>query len=158
MCLLELFERIAKFMNKWGLIYCSIWGIPYKEGCRRWMELKFTRYIDVLVNNNIVELAVNYNMVLFVLLGCVLGWGIGNALSPYEDDSAIQLVISLSAVFTSLMCFIIFAQPLMVCVDTYFVSFAEDPGRLQTTDPHLYETMCNTYRLCLGNVTPHTPL
>lgn len=135
-------EMFMKWLNRYALIYCATFGIPYKEGCRRWMELSFKRFVNVIVDSSIIEMTVSVNMLMFVTISAVL-----SALIGYLIGSTIGAVIGglCGFIFTFLI-FKFTTGPLEVYPDTIFVCFAEDPNRLRTFAPDLYSRIDDVYR------------
>ena len=146
LCLLNIFESLALFLNRYGLIYCSIYGIPYTEGCRRWTELKFTRFIDVLFSSSVVDTSLTYNMLAFTFVSGVVGAWVAQLQNSATWNT---VLVTLTAVVMSLVFFCLVEKPFMVSVDTYLVAFAEDPERLRQTDPELFTKFENAYHSAL---------
>lgn len=147
MCILHVLESVALFLNRYGLIYCSVYGVPYTEGCRRWMELKYTRFIDVLFSSSVVDTALVYNMLAFMIVSGVAGAVLGKLQTG--KGSGYTLVVIVTAVVMSMVFFCLVEKPFMVSVDTYLIAFAEDPERLWHTDPQLYGQFESAYRRAL---------
>lgn len=45
LCLLSILECIFKFISHYGLIYCSLFGVPFFEGSRRFLELNHKKLL-----------------------------------------------------------------------------------------------------------------
>jgi hypothetical protein len=144
LCLLSLLEGIAKFMSRYALIYCSVWGVPYREGCRRWAELECTKFIDVLIDGSIIRNAIGMNGIVWLIGTGFVAWALAGA-----ADAAAQAVVVVAVVIAGLMWFIV-TEPIQVMVDTLFVCFAEEPERLRVTDPALFDRLEAGYREWLG--------
>jgi len=142
-CILACIEAFVKWMNRYALIYCAVYGVPFSEGCRRWMELSFRRFIDVLIAGNVVADSLFYNLFVFTIVGGVGGYYFGAFL--YGKGSVGSIVVPIVASLVSLCFFVVLQQPLMTMADTLFVCFAEAPERLNTSATELYDLMAEQY-------------
>jgi hypothetical protein len=71
LCILNCIEACVKWTNRYTLIYCAIFGVPFKEGCRRWAELSVKKFADVVVTGCVIHQAIGINH-----LTCRVGAGI----------------------------------------------------------------------------------
>jgi hypothetical protein len=140
---LALLESIVHFMSRYALIYCSVFGVPYAEGCRRWAELSCTKFIDVLIKGDIVGTSIMMNMLVFLIGTGLLAYFVGGLL--FVQREIIGFLVGV-AVLLGFVLFLVFMQPITVMTDTIFVCFAEDPERLRATDPELFDRLEGTYR------------
>ena len=145
MCCISCLEVFVKWMSHYALIYCAVFGVPYKEGCRRWAELSCKKFVDVLIEGCVISNSLSYNFFLFTIGGALIGYGIG-AIWGYL--SAV-LVCVFTLIFV-LCIFIIFEQPILTITDTLFVCFAEAPEKLHTSAAELYNDFTELYNLSLG--------
>ena len=145
MCFISCLEVFTRWMNHYALIYCAVFGVPFKEGCRRWAELSCKKFVDVMIEGCVISNCLSYNFFLFTLGGALLGYGIG-AIWGYL--SAV-LVCVFTMIFV-LCIFTIFEQPILTITDTLFVCFAEAPEKLHTSASELYNDFTQLYNLSLG--------
>lgn len=152
LCFLEIAYAMVKFMSRYGLIYCAIYGIPYNEGCRRWVELRFTKYIDVIITDNIVGTCMMFNMMVFSAGSGFLGLWIGGLM--FQEQVA-RIITAVSSLIAALILFVLFEQPFTVMMDTWLLAFVEEPERMKATDPELYEKLVLTYEAGLSRRVSH---
>ena len=141
--ILKLIESIFKFITQFALIYCATFGIPFKEGCRRFLELMAHRFINVIANRCIVSNVMSINQVTMAVLGGIAGFGVSILLIKYN----LYLIILL-AVLSFFLTFIIWEvikSPLVTLTDTLLVCFFEAPENLKTTGYELYELLEKYY-------------
>ena len=141
-CIIQCIEYIIRWMNKYGLIYCAIFGVPYTEGCRRYMELSCKKFCDVIMRSCIISNAISYNLIVFVAGAAVLGYAVGYWV--YDDTLSEIYICSLTCIFAFII-FDLIAGPLEVIPDSILVCFVEDPSRLKTTAYELYEVINEQY-------------
>lgn len=151
MCILNILEACVRWITRYALIYCAIYGVPFKEGCRRWAELSCKRFCDVLIEGCVISQVLTYNFFVFVIGAALIGLGVGYLAFP-DNDTAKIFVPCFTAIF---MCciFLIYSQSIEVMADTIFVCFAESPDNLKTTANELYESMSQTYHQNLKRKT-----
>ena len=154
-CILSVIEWFVTWMNKYGLIYCAIFGVPYKEGCRRFQELSCKRFSDLILRGCCISNAITYNMFVFVVCAAALGYAFGYLVfkdttygSLSADDTEFLgkvFTCAIATVFAYTM-FEILSEPLDVIPDTILVCFAENPERLHTTASDLYDEIVKLYK------------
>jgi hypothetical protein len=143
LCVLAMLERIVHFMSRYALIYCSVFGVPYAEGCRRWAELSCTKFIDVLIKGDIIGMSIVMNMLVFLIGTGLVAYFAGGLL--FVQKEIVGFLVGV-AVLTGFVLSLVFLQPVTVMTDTLFVCFAEDPERLKATDPELFDRLEGTYK------------
>jgi hypothetical protein len=137
LCLLDLLESIARFMSRYALIYCGVFGVSYRDGCKRWLDLSLHHWVDVLISGNVIETALGLNMFGFVVGSGLIGWLLG--IVRFPDENLAKGVLVLVSVALCWMVFSLFKQPVVVMSDTLLVCWAEDPERLKEINPALHE-------------------
>jgi hypothetical protein len=147
LCILAVLEWFIRFMNRYGLIYCAVFGVPFREGCRRWTELICHRFVDVIMGGCVVSTALTYNEILFSvgagLIGLALGLFLGDI---WETDAwGLGILMCVLTVFFTFGIFELFSNPILVSSDTLLVCFAEAPERLKTTASDLYDKLKQFY-------------
>ena len=148
-CILACIESFIAWMNKYGLIYCAIFGVPYTEGCRRYTELSCKKFCDVIMRSSIISTAISYNLLFFVIGAGIFGYALGYFL--YDDVLAEIYICSFTIVF-AMMIFEVIANPINVIPDTILVCFVEDPSRLMTTAYELYEIIEKQYKQTIDEI------
>jgi len=143
-CILSCLERIFGILNRYALIYCATYGIPYIEGCKRVIENFVTKFIDVLLSSCVISQVCAFALITFTVIGGFAGYGLGYVVSNKSSAYALWGCV-FSVVFT-LCLFVIFMQPMIVTADTLLVCYSENPERLLTTAAELAEELKNTYR------------
>lgn len=146
LCILNLIESCLKFINRYALIYCSVFGVPFKEGCRRWAELNVHKFVDVLMSGNCIGTALTGNGAILIAGSAVLGYAIG--LLVFNGSLDLHYGKIFLCVFSLLLTLAIFAvmtQPITTIADTLLVCFAEEPEALKTSSNELYEELKSFY-------------
>jgi hypothetical protein len=147
LCILSILEACVKWINRYALIYCATFGVPFKEGCRRWAELSVKKFVDVIVSGCVIGRAVTINFVLFTVGGAVLSYGIGSLV--YKDEpwhrSSAAIAMALAGAMVSLAIFLVLEQPIRALSDTILVCFAEAPERLSSSASELYSLLTGFY-------------
>ncbi|KAK8870613.1 hypothetical protein M9Y10_008500 [Tritrichomonas musculus] len=143
LCILSILESFAQWISHYALIYCSIFGVPYYEGCRRWAELEYTRFINVLIDGCVIRDALNYNMILFVIFSGLISHPI--SLMFFKSGSTPNILfVTLSVIFT-LVGLTLMNDPISTMSDTLLVCFAESPATLKENNNDLYNILCRAY-------------
>lgn len=145
LCILRIINAIFSFIARYGLIYCAIFGIPFKEGCRRWVELSCTKFIDVICTGCIVKLSLNFNMIIFAIGSALVGYGVGFLIGSDDTRTYAQLYACLFTLVFTLCIFVLLEQPIETMSDTLFVCFAEAPDKFAQFDNPLYEQFVKVY-------------
>jgi hypothetical protein len=155
MCVLAILKCLVKWVNRYGLIYCATFGVPYIEGCRRWIELCCKRYAEVLVSGVIIEFALSFNSMVFVIGSALCGFGIGYAMSPDSSDpyagvSDWQRIMYgifglLFALLFTYAIFVILSEPIITMCDTLMLCFMECPGQMLSTAKDLADRFNKHY-------------
>ena len=143
LCILRLLYRIFGILNRYALIYCATFGVPYAEGCRRFLELKTGLFLDVIISSNILDIVLTVMMIFFAVLGAVLGYFAGYLIS--NNGIIYRVIACICSCLLSIALFEIFQGPLIVSCDTLLICFAESPQHLQTTATDLYEALRDSY-------------
>ena len=149
-CILSCVERIFSWLNKYGLIYCSIFGVPYSEGCRRFQELSCKKFCDLIMRGSCISTAITYNMFIFIICSAVLGYIIGYACID-NDYLYAAYTCGIATIFAFIM-FEILSEPLDVIPDAILVCFAENPERLKTTANELAQSIEELYHTSVSKL------
>ncbi|KAH0792624.1 XYPPX repeat family protein [Histomonas meleagridis] len=137
-CIICVIESCFSWINRYALIYCALFGVPYKEGCRRFMEMSCNRYVEVLIESSMVSSALTYNLLVFVLCGAGLGYFAGKMI---ENSDVSAIFSTFFALFFTLGIYLLCDFPIETMSDTLIICFAEAPERLRTTASDLYQSM-----------------
>ena len=78
LCILNCLESIFGILNRYALIYCATFGIPYKDGCKRVIEGFVTKFIDVLFSSCIISDVCSISLLGFAVIGAFCGYGFIN--------------------------------------------------------------------------------
>lgn len=151
MCVLNILECCLSFIIRYALIYCAIFGVPFKEACRRFAELQCNRFIDALIGGCMIGNALSYNMLTFSVGSAILGYGLGYW--AFGKDTIIGCIFTcIFALIFTLCIFMVFESPVETISDTIFVCFAESPEQLKTTANELYELFVDKYNVNLKHL------
>ena len=148
-CILGCIEAFISWMNKYGLIYCAIFGVPYTEGCRRYIELSCKKFCDVIMRSSIISIAIAFNLLIFVIGSGILGFAVGYWL---YDELISEIYICCFTIVFAMMIFEVISNPIDVIPDTIMICFVEDPSRLMTTAHEMYEIIEKQYKEGLEEV------
>lgn len=143
LCILDLLEAFVSWITRYALIYCSIYGIPYKEGCRRWAELEFTRFVNVLIDGCVIKDAFSYNSIVFVVISGLISFPLSLLFFKVGSVQNIMIVV-LSVVFT-FVGLVFLNNPVITMSDTLLVCFSESPDTLKDKNFELYSVLCRAY-------------
>lgn len=154
LCLISIIEMLVIEINAYGLIYCALFGVPFGEGCIRFLRMDGQGLCRTLLSSCCISTAVNYNMVIFVfvaaLAGLLAGYLIFYKNTENTGDGMDLMIFTLcySGSFTLGLFFVV--APLLITIsDTIFVCYAEHPERLKTTASELDDVFNRLYQ---GNV------
>lgn len=143
LCLLSILECIVQWINRYALIYCAVFGVPFGEGCRRFAELEVKKFAGVLINSCIVDTALTFNMFIFLFSSGLLGFGFTYITIP--DSFLLKIFLPVAAVVFFICIFVIIEMPASTLSDTLFICFIEKPENLKTTASELYEQIRHNY-------------
>jgi hypothetical protein len=148
-CVLMIVRCFIEFVTRYALIYCAAFGVPFVEGCRRFVELMCTRYADVLLGPLTINATLTFNQFLFALVTAFAGFGVSYAAFKGTDGSDYVGLAIITCVCGALFSFAIFSvlsQPTLTGCDTLMVCFLEDPDRLSSYTKPLADTLNSAYR------------
>lgn len=149
-CCLTIIECFFQFVARYGLIYCGIYGVPFKEGCRRWCELSASRFVDVIAEGCIIKSSITFNFLLFVIGSALIGMAIGFDLTG-EGSLFGPLFGALFCILLTFCIFLLMSEPIQTISDSLFVCFAECPEQLKTRDNCVAEGLEEYYGKEVGN-------
>ncbi|OHS97599.1 XYPPX repeat family protein [Tritrichomonas foetus] len=149
MCILRCLECCINFINRYALIYCATFGVPYREGCRRFTELRCNRFCDVIMSGCIISKVTDYNMLVFSIGACLTSYGLGYGFIKGDSVMAGALAAAFGFVFAFAL-FEILRQPFIVMSDTLLVCFVEAPENLKSSANELYEILKGYYGEHIG--------
>ena len=146
LCIIRILECFIKFMNKYALIYCAIYGVPYVEGCRRWAELSCSRFVDVICSGLIISTVLSFTEVGLGVAAGILGFG----LAYIRDGDPVSAVLTgliafIVALLFTMALFEVMTEPVQVISDTLLVCFAESPETLEEKESAVYTSLGTFY-------------
>ena len=142
-CILAILRGCFHMINRFSLCYVSIYGIPFKEGMRRWIELRTKRCVGSITSGITVERCLQYNMMIFVAGGSLLSYGISILIFGKESEGTVFVPVFTS--FFAYGIFKLFEQPLIGICECLIVCFAEAPKLMKTSAYELYEVFLERY-------------
>jgi len=147
-CILYYIERIAKYFNKWNMIYVGLYGYDYLTAGKKVLALFQERGWTSIINDNLVYRTLMLATLVIagltglvgMLLAKISGWatvalGVDNHAGVFFTCFLIGL--SLAAILMSVV---------LSAVDTVIVSFAEAPGEFETNHPTLSQQLRTAWR------------
>lgn len=151
MCVLCILESCVSLLNRFALVYCAAFGIPYIAACKRFVELECTRFIRVFMSHSIISNATTYNLLVYSIASALCGYGFGHLIfkskNDYSSDTKFMFKI-FCCCFALLFTFGIYemvVEPILTISDTIMICFSEHPDNLNNVDSELYETIRETY-------------
>lgn len=155
-CILCILERLVSTLNRYALIYCAAFGIPYIAACKRFVELECTRFIRVIMSSCVISQGIAYNLIVYSIASALAGFGLGHLIFKGKDEysEATRLLFKIfTCCFALLFTFGIYEvviEPIETMADTLLVCFSENPENLKTTAYDLYELIADQYNDQLG--------
>lgn len=143
LCILECIRCCVSFVTDYGLIYCAIFGIPFLEGCRRWLELTTKKFIGTIVQSCIINQSMTYHSLVFSVGAALIGLGIGVAIK--KNNLYTMLFMFFACFIYTLLLYAIISCPISTLASTLFCCFAECPERLKIIDNEVYEQFVQVY-------------
>lgn len=150
-CILCVLKCCLMTINRFALVYCATFGIPYVSGCKRVIELMVTRFVRVITTACIIKEATRLNSFIFGIASAFIGYAFGHLMfkerNDYSDDTKEMFKIFICC-FALLFTFGIFkatVEPQIALCDTLLVCFFECPENLKTTAYDLYELIAENY-------------
>jgi hypothetical protein len=151
MCILHCIEACFSYVARYALIYCAAFGVPFKEGCRRWVELSCKRFADLVVSGSIIKSVLVLNMLTFTIGTALVGLGLGTGMfSSKHGKTDLGAAMAVVAAMVTLAIFVLLEHPLLSLSDTILVCFVEAPDRLNSSAHELYQLLVDTYGRQLG--------
>ena len=144
MCILACLESCIKWINRYALIYCAIYGVPFTEGCRRWTELSCKKFCNVLVSGCVINNCLTYNFLLFTVGAAILGYGLGCWLVK-DETNVCEIITCVVTAALTLAIFAVLEEPIRSISDTLLVCFCEAPQHLESSASDLYRTLADYY-------------
>ncbi|EAY18099.1 hypothetical protein TVAG_306200 [Trichomonas vaginalis G3] len=136
LCILCCLRSIVEIITHYGLIYCALYGIPYWDGCKRFIEATKTHAFRTLLDGVLIRYCMSYTILVFAILLFIVGFA--TAIS-FSDYMFLSLMCGLECLlFFSLVIEIICGNFCTIC-DTLFVCFGECPFRMKVIDNEFYE-------------------
>jgi len=152
LCILNCLYHIFGFINRYALIYCATFGVPYREGVRRFGELNSGKFIDVILSGTVLGDVLTISNVGFTVLGALVGFGVGYILR--KDGVMYKIWCCVFSLLFTFAIFEVFQGPIQVSFDTLLICFAENPERLKTTAFELSEELREAYSSGLEQKMP----
>jgi hypothetical protein len=135
-CFVKVIEHIIGTVNRYSLIYCSMFGVPAAEGVKRWTDISARKIVDMIVNSTIIDQTFRFYSYIACAAGASIGGLVGLVLWG-RSDARFAFLFSFSGTCASTGLFLI-GNPLKVIADTLFVGFAEAPQRMETGAREIY--------------------
>ena len=136
-CMLCMFKCIVGAITKYSLIYCAMFGVPAKEGVKRWAKTKKIKMVKQVVNSTIITTTFDF----YKLCASVVGTSVASLIAQalYDNGSPEMIFMSTMGAFFALSGMSLISQPIIVLSDTLFIGFGEAPQRLETGAKPIYD-------------------
>jgi hypothetical protein len=135
-CCLMGTSLIIGAVNRYSLIYCAMFGVPAKEGVKRWTKVSKKDLIDMIVNQTVIDRTFRF----YSYCSGAVGGAIGGLIAKFLWDrgsAEFGFMFAFATACAGSGLFLI-GNPLKVISDTLFVGFAEAPTRLETGANQIY--------------------
>lgn len=146
-CILQCFENLMKYFNRWAFVYVGIYGDSFIQSGKAVMTLFKNRGVTTIVNDNLIQSTLSF---LALMVGCIMA-GFGAIIpsisgSTFDTlDSAVYILavmgFLLGIFMTSIMTSVIDSG-----VATVFVCFSEGGDVLEQTHPSLFYELSSAWR------------
>lgn len=146
MCILRMLEACIAFINKYGLIYCAVFGVPFTEGCRRWTELSCHKFCNVLISGCCITTALGFNCFVFTMIGAAFGIAVANWVMDVSYNEIEVVPFVLVCGLMTFAVFVVFRGPIETASDTLIICFSEAPEKLKSSAYELYENIQAFYQ------------
>lgn len=148
-CILGLIQAIAEFISKYAYAYVAIWGQDFCTAAKNTWGLLKTRGFDVIVNDDLSNLAFALSAVIGGIVGGLIGGLVCLAIVGWNEGIIAGLIIGfvLGGFFTGVAMTVLDS-----CVTVFFVLWAEDPSPLATNHPSLHQKLVAAVRKMYPNI------
>jgi hypothetical protein len=150
LCCLLIVKCFIQLVTRYALIYCAAFGVPFVEGCRRYLELMCTRYAELLFGNILINCALTMNWIVFVVFTIFATFGVSHIALDWSSGSV--AIACVTAALCSFALFAVLSEPLVTGSDTLIVCYLEAPDRLASSAKDLAERLNMEYAERLGEV------
>jgi hypothetical protein len=136
-CILCTLRCLLNVFSKFSLIYCAMFGVPAKEGARRWLRTKKITLVKQVIRSTIITTTFDF----YRKCGSVIGSSVGALIAVFyfaKDSPHVVFMATMGAFFAFAGVFMI-SQPIIVLADTLFIGFGEAPHRLKTGAKEVYD-------------------
>lgn len=146
--ILKILEACIPFINQYALIYCAIFDVPFKEGCRRWAEMSCHKFCNLVLSGCCIKSAMFFNGLIWTIGSVSFGLGISNYIFKEFNNCDLpfpKISVSIFAFIFTYSIFQVFTQPFSTFADSLIICFFESPEKLKTSENNLYENMRSFY-------------
>jgi hypothetical protein len=155
LCLLAIVKCFVQLVTRYALIYCATFGVPFVEGCRRYLELMCTRYAELLLGHLIINFTLGFNQIIFAIITAFAAFGVSYAAFHTDYGTAYYILAVISCVCAALFSFATFSvlsEPTVTGCDTLIVCYLEAPDRLLSSAKDLAERLNLDYAETLAKI------
>ncbi|KAH0785422.1 XYPPX repeat family protein [Histomonas meleagridis] len=114
-----------------------MFGVPAKEGVKRWANLKTKKIIKQLLNTSIISLTFGFYSYASMAVGACVGGLIG--MKFFGKDTPQFTFMFVTSMTCALNGLLLISKPMEVMSDTLFLGFAEAPLRLEVGAKEVYD-------------------
>ncbi|EAY18100.1 hypothetical protein TVAG_306210 [Trichomonas vaginalis G3] len=136
LCILCCLRYIIEIITHYGLIYCALYGIPFWDGCKRFIEAANTHAFRTIFDGVIIRYCMSYTILVFDILLFIVGYATSRR---FTNDIFLNILCGIECImFFSVIIQTICGNFCTIC-DTLFVCFGECPFRMKVIDNEFYE-------------------
>jgi len=146
-CCIGCIERLAEYFTGYAFVMAALYGGTFYESASRVVGLFKERGFTAIINDSLMDTALNFGMLLVAILNAGIGVLFGYSLHPQDDEvRSLFMVIGclLGALFGLGMCSIV-TSVIHSSVQTVFVCWAEAPSALAESHPEHFGNLLDAW-------------
>lgn len=150
MCILNLFEDLIRFFNKYAYVQVAIYGKSFIQAAKDTWHLILKAGIDAIINDNLVDTTIGIFTFLAIIISLIIGAIYTSITLPSIGEMQAWDWIKFSIVMSvvTLITILIYGaalQPISSAVTALFVCLAMDPAAVAYTNPEFYQAIQESY-------------
>lgn len=153
-CLLSCMDSLIQYFNRWAWMYVGIYGYSYCKAAKSVIALFRERGWTTVINDDLIGSATTFLILITALVCGVVGQILteNDKWFPEKDDVeylglGLGFIVGL---FISSITYSVVGSS----ADAVFVLWAEDPAKLRTNHPDLFDRMMNAWTKMYPDETP----
>ena len=157
-CILQCFERMMEYFNRWAFCYVGIYGTSFVTSGKAVFALFKQKGWTAIINDNLIQNTLSFAALIVACLmagvGALLPVLTGSWLDSLQSGGLTAGGVSGVLAFLGFIIGFMLTSVMMAVVDsavcTTFVCFAECPAALEASHPALYYDLTSAWRTAHG--------